>query len=148
MSAIKPVLKPNCRNAAIHWSSKAKASAVGMLKAIDIKLTINATINVCIALAPLKLSVGVFLSHPPKIKSKAPMKVHTKAMIVTVGTATGAGSWATTTTTGIPVVNARVSAKSSVNARTFLDILVSFTSFYEGHKYVRRNWCCWKPKSE
>jgi len=37
--AIKPVLVSNCRNAAIHWFSKARVSAGGMLNAIEISAT-------------------------------------------------------------------------------------------------------------
>jgi len=59
-----------------------RASAGGILKAIETKATRRAMTRVSRAFLPLKSSCGVFLSQPPRMKIKAPMNVQMKTFSI------------------------------------------------------------------
>jgi len=75
-------------------------------------------------LEPLKFSAGVFFNQPPKMKSKAPTNVHTKALQV-IPVVTGSPC-AATATTGIATV---VTTANHTTANTRIFRIGSFTSF-------------------
>ena len=79
---MRPVLVASCRKSAVHWFSMVMASAGGLLKAIEIKATSNATTRVSRVFLALKSSGGVFLSQPPRMKIMAPMNVQMKTFSI------------------------------------------------------------------